>query len=131
MIPMRFVGISSLPLTANGKLDKAALPAPAADNLLPGQGQEAVRPVAGGVQRQIADLVASLLGRPSVDADENFFMIGGHSMLGVQLVSRIQQLFGVKLTLRQLFGAPTVTALSAEVARRAPPAGPEKTSHGP
>ena len=65
------------------------------------------------VAKQIAALVASLLGQPSVAADDNFFMIGGHSMLGVQLVARIRDLFGVKLTLRQLFSAPTVAALSA------------------
>ena len=62
-------------------------------------------------------MVAALLEQPSVEPDENFFMIGGHSMLGVQLVARIRDMFGVKLTLRQLFNAPTVAALSAEVAR--------------
>ena len=46
-------------------------------------------------------------------------MVGGHSMLGVQLVARIRDAFGVKLTLRQLFGTPTVAALSTEVARLA------------
>jgi acyl carrier protein len=69
------------------------------------------------VQAAIAALVASLLGQPSVAPEDNFFMIGGHSMLGVQLVARIKTEFGVKLTLRQLFSAATVAALSAEVER--------------
>jgi amino acid adenylation domain-containing protein len=115
MIPARFVRVETLPMTANGKLDKSALPAPSADNLLASGGVAA--PSAGGPQKQIADLVASLLGQPSVGTSENFFMIGGHSMLGVQLVARIRDMFGVKLTLRQLFKAPTVMALATEVER--------------
>jgi amino acid adenylation domain-containing protein len=123
MVPAHYVALAALPVTANGKLDKSALPAPAPDNLLPG------RPAAGPAvaatdpadkyQRPIAALVASLLEQPSVGAEDNFFMLGGHSMLGVQLAARIKDLYGVKLTLRQLFTAPTVAALSAEVARLA------------
>ncbi|HWE01222.1 MAG TPA: non-ribosomal peptide synthetase [Tepidisphaeraceae bacterium] len=124
MVPSRFVALSELPMTANGKLDKTALPAPDADNLLPGATPVVAAPamIEGpdsklAVESKIAAVVASLLGQPSVRRDDNFFMIGGHSMLGVQLVARIRDAFGVKLTLRQLFTAPTVAALSAEVAR--------------
>ena len=67
--------------------------------------------------KRIAAMVAALLEQPTVEPEENFFMIGGHSMLGVQLVARIRDMFGVKLTLRQLFNAPTVAALAAEVTR--------------
>jgi aryl carrier-like protein len=129
MIPAQFVRVAELPLNANGKLEKAALPPPSAENLLPNR-EAASMPAAcdtathshepigaGHTQQQIGELVASLLGQPDVAADDNFFMIGGHSMLGVQLVARIRDLFGVKLTLRQLFTAPTVAALSAEVVR--------------
>jgi len=110
MIPSRFVTLAELPMTANGKLDKSALPAapPIA----------APAPAANdGVQKRIAAMVAALLEQPAVGPEENFFMIGGHSMLGVQLVARIRDMFGVKLTLRQLFNAPTIAALTAEVAR--------------
>jgi amino acid adenylation domain-containing protein len=118
MIPAMFVAITALPLSANGKLDRSALPAPTAANLLQNlsdaqQGLSQSDPL----RKEIAAMVASLLGRASVTGDENFFMAGGHSMLGVQLVARIRDTFGVKLTLRQLFKAPTVAALSAEVAR--------------
>ena len=123
MIPGRFVAMSALPMTANGKLDKSALPAPCCDNLLPSGAPAVAAEVAGGAfsdfEKRIAAMVASLLGQPSVQRGDNFFMLGGHSMLGVQLVARIRDTFGVKLTLRQLFGAPTVAGLSAEVARLA------------
>ena len=120
MVPNRYVKIAELPTTANGKLDKSALPAPCAANLLPNRAPRVATSSAGvGVQPRIAALVASLLGQAAVATDDNFFMIGGHSMLGVQLVARIRDMFGVKLNLRQLFSAPTVAALSAEVERLA------------
>ncbi len=87
MIPTSFVKMAALPMTANGKLDKAALPAPTAENLIPSRSALAFTDEeAESVQAKIAALVASLLNVPSVAADANFFMIGGHSMLGVQLV---------------------------------------------
>jgi acyl carrier protein len=126
MIPSRFVAVSGLPLTANGKIDKSALPMPSAENLLAVDTatSAATGAAADGVdlERRIAEMVASLLGVPSVEREDNFFMVGGHSMFGVQLVARIRDTFGVKLTLRQLFGAPTVAALSAEIARLLPSA---------
>ncbi len=118
MVPAFFVSILELPLTANGKLDTSALPPPCADNLLPDRVVSNEAPSEhNGLQQQISALVASLLGRPGIEAGDNFFMVGGHSMLGVQLVARIRDVFGVKLTLRQLFTAPTVADLSTEVAR--------------
>ena len=122
MIPSHFVSIAHMPVTANGKLDKGALPAPSVDNLLPDEAaapSDSARVLDGDVvQQQIATLVGSLLGQTSIDPSDNFFLLGGHSMLGVQLVARIQDLFGVKLTLRQLFNAPTIDALAAEVRRK-------------
>jgi acyl carrier protein len=116
MIPATFVAIKSLPITPNGKLDKSALPVPAADNFLTeGADAAAAEGPGSALEQRIAELVASLLGKPSVTREENFFMAGGHSMLGVQLVARVRDTFGVKLNLRQLFGAPTIAALSAEV----------------
>ncbi len=122
MIPAYFISIPALPVMVNGKLDKSALPAPTTDNLLPD------RPLISdastedsSLQQQISALVASLLGRPSIAAEDNFFMVGGHSMLGVQLVARIRDVFGVKLTLRQLFSAPTVAGLAVEIARLTKP----------
>lgn len=118
MVPARFVGIDALPLTINGKLDESALPAKAAENLLQGQGDPAGGG-AGSVEDQIAEIVASLLKLPTIEPTENIFLVGGHSMLAMQLVLHIRQAFGVKLALRQVFEAPTVAGLAAEVTRRA------------
>ncbi len=106
MIPSKFVAMPALPMTANGKLDKAALPAPNLQNLLPGGNAPAAEPSSGSaIEDRLAALVTSLLGNVSCGREDNFFMAGGHSMLGVQLVARIRDTFGVKLHLRQLFGA--------------------------
>jgi amino acid adenylation domain-containing protein len=117
MLPSLFVAIPTLPLSANGKLDKSALPRPSSSSALPEGTETTASGTQNDVQGQISALVASLVRQPSIGAEENFFMAGGHSMLGVQLVARIRDSFGVKLTLRQLFTAPTVAALSAEVTR--------------
>jgi amino acid adenylation domain-containing protein len=118
MIPGFFVAIADIPTRASGKIDVEALPAPDAHNLLPDV-QAAAHGHAPGnaVQQQVSALVASMLGRPTIGADENFFMVGGHSMLGVELVAKIRDAFGVRLTLRQLFKAPTVAALAAEISQ--------------
>ncbi len=128
MVPGQFVRIAELPMTPNGKLDRAALPAPTAENLLTcatvtcaavtcaSPGTASVNS-GENVQSQIAGLVAALLNRPSVDENANFFLLGGHSMLAAQLVARVRDIFGVDITLRQLFTAPTVSALATQVSR--------------
>jgi acyl-coenzyme A synthetase/AMP-(fatty) acid ligase/acyl carrier protein len=117
MVPAVFVSIPELPLTANGKVDKATLPSPCDDNLLPNKPATAkILGPTGEIQQAMSDLIASMLGRASISPEENFFMVGGHSMLGVELVARIRDEFGVQLSLRQLFTAPTISALSTVVA---------------
>ncbi len=121
MVPARFVGIDALPLTINGKLDESALPAQASENQLEGDGDPADGdPAVGGgsTEEQMTRIVATLLKLPTIEAGENIFLVGGHSMLAMQLVLRIRQTFGVKLALREVFSAPTVAGLAAEVTRR-------------
>jgi amino acid adenylation domain-containing protein len=115
MVPTSIVAVTSLPMTPNGKIDRSALPAPGPDNLLPGHIPDVESSPTADLQERVSALVGSLLRRAEVGAQENFFLLGGHSMLGVQLVSRIRQDFGVTLTLRQLFNAPTVAAVSTTV----------------
>lgn len=112
MVPATFVGLDALPVTPNGKIDRAALPVPDETNTLHTRGaDEPATPLEG----QVAALVSQLLNVPEIGVEDNFFMLGGHSMLGIQLVTLISKTFGVELTLRTFFEAPTVRQLSAEI----------------
>ncbi len=115
MIPAAFVPIGALPLLPSGKVDRAALPAPTADNTL--QDATSAEPCTE-TEQSVADIVGELLHLEAVGLDDNFFMLGGHSLLGAQLIARLHEAFGVDLTLRSLFEAPTVAALAAELDRR-------------
>lgn len=114
MIPVGFVRIGSLPLTPNGKIDRAALPFPDASNLLPEGNFVAPE---GIVQQRVAAIIATLLRVERVGANDNFFLLGGHSLLGTQLIGRISEAFGVELPLLQLFDHPTVAEISHEIER--------------
>jgi amino acid adenylation domain-containing protein len=114
MVPAAFVHMDALPLTSSGKVDRAALPAPGAAAHLPAAGlTEARTPV----EERVAGMVAALLGAPRVGIDENFFLLGGHSLLGAQLITRVRDVYGVELTLQGLFDHPTVAAMAAEIER--------------
>jgi amino acid adenylation domain-containing protein len=112
MIPANFVRLDSLPLTSNGKLDRASLPAPSALNSL--QDDDLALP-ASSVEKAVAEILSGLLKVDRIGANANFFMIGGHSLLGTQLIARARDRFGVSLTLRNLFDNPTVTGIAKEI----------------
>jgi amino acid adenylation domain-containing protein len=112
MLPATFVRIASLPLTSNGKLDKSALPAPSSANTLASTRYRAPGSVA---ESRVAAIVEALLGVKGVGIDDNFFLLGGHSLLGTQLVLRLRDAFGAELTLRDLFEAQTIQNLAAKV----------------
>jgi amino acid adenylation domain-containing protein len=114
MIPTVFVRINELPLTPNGKIDRAALPDPTSANILL---DDVSAEAWTETERRVAEIVGELLKLESVGRDENFFLLGGHSLLGAQLVARLREIFGVEIKLRSLFEAPSVSALSAEVER--------------
>ena len=128
LVPARFVGVDALPITVNGKLDETALPAPSAAILLPDAAaatSDPAGPAPGAaaddpLEERIAGMVCELLKLPSIDPDDNIFLVGGHSMLAMQVVSRIKQTFGVRLSLRQVFEEPTVAGITATVAARMP-----------
>jgi len=115
MQPSTFVGLSALPLSASGKLDRAALPPPSAVNTLPNAQYSAP---SSTVEGKLAAIVAELLRLDHVGAEDNFFLLGGHSLLGTQLVLRARDTFGADLTLRDLFQAQTVAKLAATIERR-------------
>jgi amino acid adenylation domain-containing protein len=112
MVPSVFVRLQSLPLSANGKLDLTMLAPPTDANLLQ-------RTAAGGsstpIEAQLLTMAQQLLKNDALRADDNFFLAGGHSLLGMQLLMRLREAFGVDLALRQLFEAPTVARLASLV----------------
>ena len=131
MVPSHFVALPSLPISLNGKLDRSALPLPDQSNLMPDSSAPGNVPAGSNVtvtnaassadvESRLSALVSELLGNKAIGSGDNFFMAGGHSMLGVQLVARIRDAFSVKLSLRQLFMSPTITGLSAEIKKLMP-----------
>ncbi len=110
MVPAALVELPALPLTANGKLDRRALPAPPAEEAGAGAAPD------GPVEEVVAGIWRELLGRPRVPADRSFFDLGGHSLLATQLMARVRRAFRVELPLRDLFEAPTVAGLARRVA---------------
>ncbi|KAF8956659.1 hypothetical protein BGZ46_002342, partial [Entomortierella lignicola] len=108
MIPVAFVQIDELPLTSNGKLDRNALPAPD-DNAFAHQTYE---PPQGTIESAISNIWADLLGISKVGRHDDFFMIGGHSLLAMKMISWIRSVLGFEISLRTVFEAPTVAKLA-------------------
>jgi amino acid adenylation domain-containing protein len=112
MVPSMFVLLENLPLTPNGKLDRKALPEP--DQNRSGLEQSFVAP-RNLVEETLARVWADLLKVERVGLHDNFFDLGGHSLLGTQVVSRVRSVFQVELSLRSLFEAPTVASLAEHI----------------
>lgn len=112
MVPAVFVEIPSLPLTSSGKIDRAALPAPGPDNTVGDQLHVAPRTP---VEERVVAILSDLLGIQQVSVNDNFFFLGGHSLLGTQLIARTRDFFGIELPLRTVFDSPTPAELSAVI----------------
>jgi len=112
MVPSIFVTVDRLPLSPNGKLDRAALPVPTLDRGRPRE----FEPPASPTEQVVASIWARVIGIDRVGANDNFFDLGGHSLLATQVVSRILDTLQVELPVRFIFEAPTVRALSQRVA---------------
>ncbi|WP_259469453.1 non-ribosomal peptide synthetase, partial [Pseudomonas syringae] len=110
MVPSAFVRLDAWPLTANGKLDRKALPMPDAQSLI-SRGYEAPQ---GEVETQLALIWADVLKVEQVGRHDHFFELGGHSLLAVKLIERMRQI-GLSADVRVLFSQPTVAALAAAV----------------
>ncbi|HEV7509125.1 MAG TPA: amino acid adenylation domain-containing protein [Thermoanaerobaculia bacterium] len=137
MVPSLFVSLPELPLNANGKVDRQALPSPEAI----GEADTAPRtPPRNPVEEVIAGIWEDLLGLDPLDhpvgVDDDFFHLGGHSLLVIRLLSRLRQAFGADLPVQRVFAAPTVAGLAAAMAaagRREealPPIVPLQSRHG-
>ncbi|WP_188310147.1 amino acid adenylation domain-containing protein, partial [Streptomyces sp. CBMA123] len=112
MVPAALVTLPALPLTANGKLDVRALPEPGADPMLPGRAADRARPPRTPAEEVIAVVFAEVLGLERVDADGDFFALGGDSLRSVQIVGRAAKA-GLTLSLADVFTHKTVAALAA------------------
>jgi acyl carrier protein len=112
MVPAAFARLEELPLNSSGKLDRAALPAPGPGNALSSLDYHAPD---SPIELAVAEILRKLLDLPRVSLSDNFFLLGGHSLLGTQLVLRIRDRFGIELNLRHLFEAQTVAKLAATV----------------
>jgi amino acid adenylation domain-containing protein len=109
MVPAMFVLLESLPMNVNGKVDLAALPAPA--DLSPDLNPNFVAPQ-GEIEVELTKIWQQLLGQQSIGIKDNFFELGGHSLLAVRLFNQIAQIWGKSLPLATLLQAPTIEALA-------------------
>jgi yersiniabactin nonribosomal peptide synthetase len=129
MVPERVVVTGTFPLTANGKIDRAAVAALAGQVTVPA-GPAAAEPPRGPVETTLARLWAQLLNVPAVSRDDNFFTLGGDSLLATQLVETVRRQLPVAMTLRMLLGAPTVAELAAAVQAQADALDPDLVEEG-
>ncbi|HTJ34661.1 MAG TPA: phosphopantetheine-binding protein [Dactylosporangium sp.] len=110
LIPTVYVELSSLPLTANGKLDRKALPDP-------DQHRAAATTVTAlpstPIEHTLHDIWAEVLHTDAVGVHDNFFELGGHSLLATQVVSRVRAAFHTEITVAALFDTPTIAGLAA------------------
>ncbi|MFD3702174.1 non-ribosomal peptide synthase/polyketide synthase [Nocardia sp. NPDC058658] len=113
MVPAAVMVIESMPLTTNGKLDRAALPEPELVSSVSYRAPSTAR------ERALTELFGEILGVGRVGVDDSFFELGGHSLLATRLVSRIRVVLGIEVPIRTVFDAPT----AAQLARRLDPGG--------
>ncbi|NET58375.1 MAG: amino acid adenylation domain-containing protein [Symploca sp. SIO2E6] len=111
LLPNGYVVLPQLPLTPNGKVDRKALPAP---DLTSNLSTEFVAPETT-TQKALAEIWAEVLGIEQVGIHDNFFALGGHSLMATQVVSRLRQAFSIDLPLQNLFEKPDITSLAKEL----------------
>ena len=113
MLPSQFVVLDRMPLTANGKLDRAALPLP--DSMRPGPGSALP---SGDTEQRVAAIWQQTLGIDRIGRDDHFFNLGGHSLLAVQVIARVREELSTEVALADLFASPHLADFCARLDRR-------------
>jgi hypothetical protein len=109
MIPGAFVPLDRFPLTPSGKVDRRALPTPERT------GRREIVPPRTPVEAELVSIWSELLRTGDIGVRDNFFESGGHSLLAAQVVSRVRQVWGVEVPLREMFEAPTIEGMARTV----------------
>jgi len=103
------VALEALPMTATGKLDRRSLPSP---TWARAEEEGAVAAPRSRVERLVAEILADVLGREQIGLHDNFFDLGGHSLLVIRVLSRVRALFQAELPVRSVFERPTAAGLA-------------------
>ena len=112
MLPSSYIKLPALPLTPNRKVDRNALPIPENTTTMAEVSYVSPRTV---LEKRLSEIVAELLALERVGANDNFFLIGGHSLFCTQLIARLQKLFGVELSAGSIFEFPTTAELAQQI----------------
>ena len=118
MVPSAFVVLPALPLTANGKIDRTALPPPKQRSSHFAAHYTAPRTI---VEEMLCDVWSKLLAAERVGVHDNFFDLGGHSLLGIQLLAAVEERTGTSISLKDFLSGPTVAGLAALIGEKDPP----------
>ncbi len=113
MVPNLFIALREMPLNPNGKIDRDALPAPSAAVRRAGSAAPAV--ALSAAESTVARLFADLLKVEEVSRDDNFFRLGGHSLMATQMIANISEAFNVRFPAIDFFARPTVAGIAARV----------------
>jgi amino acid adenylation domain-containing protein len=113
MVPQHVMVLPALPQLPNGKVDRSALPPPSPPVATEARPRVAPR---NDLERRVADAMQAVLCLPGLDVRDDFFLLGGHSLLAARLTAQINREFGIHLSFRTLFDAPTVERLAHVIA---------------
>jgi len=111
MVPVAFVALKTLPMTANGKINTDALPEPGQD----GRSRKGYIAPRNDVEQKLADIWKEVLGVERVGAADDFFELGGHSLLATQIIARVRNAFQVQVPMRSIFQNSTLSGLAEAV----------------
>ncbi|HVR07952.1 MAG TPA: amino acid adenylation domain-containing protein, partial [Thermoanaerobaculia bacterium] len=132
MLPAQFLFLDALPLTPNGKVDRQALPAapPAGDEAAAPLSADAYAPPSDDAQRTLAEIWRQVLAVERVGIRDNFFDLGGHSLLLIRVHAAVQERFGVALPMVDLFKHPTIESLARQLGGAANPGAADRHGAG-